>query len=439
MPFRRLLLCVLCWSILQVGSTRAASSDAEYLHTWNSLITTLMIRDGFHPPLASRTYAYPNVAAYEALVHGSPQYTSLAGRLNGLDSLPQPDTSLQYDWTVAAVTAFARVAQQLVYREEECIRQLAKDQETLGARVQNEQVMQRSINYGETLAKAILRWAAADKYTRTKALPRYIFSNEDGHWKPTPTDFRSALEPHWNTLRPFALTNADQFPCPGPVPYNPDTTSAYYKHAIAVYNAVQNLTDEQRTFVLFWDDNPDQVFVDGHFGTPRRHRTPTAHWIGITQTIARMQQLPAMETAEVYSLVSVALADAFISCWNEKYKHDFIRPITYINAHVDPTWLPPLVTPPFPEYTSGHSAISASAATVLSHLFGDNFAFTDSTGVYFGFPPRSFSSFHEAAYEAGISRFYGGIHYMFSINDANEEGRKIGAWVLSTARTKKEH
>lgn len=437
MAFRQLLCILVCTIVLCTISARAHEGNERYLHEWNALITSLMIKDGFSPPLASRTYAYPNVAAYEALVHGSPAFASLVGRLNGLATLPQPSSSEEYNWTAAAVTAFAKVAKQLVYREDDCDKLLAQHYEQLSAEQHDDKILQRSKEYGNAIAQAVLQWAAKDNYGKTKAMPRYIFSSKEGHWKPTPTDFRSALEPHWNTIRPFTMDSAGQFTCKGPVPYSTDTASAYYKSLIAVYNAVQNLTEEQREFVLFWDDNPDQVFMDGHVGTPRRHRTPTAHWIGITGEVTRMHNLPLVETAETYALVALAIGDGFISCWHEKYKYDYIRPVTYINEYMDPAWLPPLVTPPFPEYTSGHSAISAAAATVLTHLFGDNVAFTDSTGIPFGFKPRSFTSFHEAAYEAGVSRFYGGIHYMFSILDGNDAGKKVGDQVLRVARTRK--
>lgn len=437
MVSRRFLFAFMCGIILCTAFAHASEGDERYLHEWNALITTVMIKDGFSPPLASRTYAYPNIAAYEALVHSSTTLSSLAGQLNGLEMLPQPSGSVQYNWTVAAVTAFATVAKQLVYREDDCNKLLQEHYAQLRAAEIDPQLFQRSEEYGTAIAQAILQWAAKDNYSKTKAMPRYIFSNKEGRWKPTPTDFRGALEPHWNSLRPFTLDSAGQFPCKGPVPYSTDTTSEYYKSLMEVYNAVQNLTDDQREFVMFWDDNPDQVFMDGHVGTPRRHRTPTAHWVGITGEVVRMHNLPIMEAAETYTLVAIALSDAFISCWYEKYKHNYIRPVTYINKYMDPAWLPPLVTPPFPEYTSGHSAISASAATALSYLFGSNVAFTDSTGIPFGFKPRSFPSFHDAAYEAGVSRFYGGIHYMFSITDGNEEGKQVGAHVVKIARTRK--
>ncbi|HDZ15523.1 MAG TPA: phosphatase PAP2 family protein, partial [Pricia sp.] len=130
------------------------------------------------------------------------------------------------------------------------------------------------------------------------------------------------------------------------------------------------------------------------------------------------------------------LADAYISCWDEKYRSVVIRPETYINQHIDPDWLPVLQTPPFPEYTSGHSVISSAAAMLLTELFGNKFTFDDSTETEFGLPVRHFDSFREAAEEAAISRFYGGIHYMPAIVNGQDEGFAIGEFFAARLKTR---
>ena len=134
---------------------------------------------------------------------------------------------------------------------------------------------------------------------------------------------------------------------------------------------------------------------------------------------------------------AVALADGFISVWDEKYRSNVVRPETVINAHLDETWEPLLQTPPFPEYTSGHSVISTAAAVVLTDQFGDDFAFTDSTEMRYGLPSRSFSSFKQAAAEAAMSRLYGGIHYRMAIEEGVIQGRRVGELVLRKVQTRK--
>jgi membrane-associated phospholipid phosphatase len=123
--------------------------------------------------------------------------------------------------------------------------------------------------------------------------------------------------------------------------------------------------------------------------------------------------------------------DAIISCWYEKYKTNLVRPITYIQANIDNNWTPLIQTPPFPEFTSGHSAISAAAATVLTSIYGDNYFFTDSTEVLFEQPVRSFTSFNDAAWEVSMSRFYAGIHYMNGVMEGNKQGNFIGQLVIA--------
>jgi len=132
----------------------------------------------------------------------------------------------------------------------------------------------------------------------------------------------------------------------------------------------------------------------------------------------------------VHAVVAATLMDAFIVCWDEKYQSSRIRPETVINRYIDPRWQPLLQTPPFPEYTSGHSVISTAVAEMLTYFLGDNFSFTDNTEVIFELPTRDFTSFRQAAEEASISRLYGGIHYRDAIENGQEQGRKVGEFII---------
>ena len=129
---------------------------------------------------------------------------------------------------------------------------------------------------------------------------------------------------------------------------------------------------------------------------------------------------------EIHTALAITLMDAFICCWDEKFRSNRVRPETVIRKLMDPGWRPFLQTPPFPEYLSGHSVISTAASEVLTHFFGDNLRFTDVVELPYGLAPRTFQSFRQAAEEAAISRFYGGIHFMDSIIKGQDQGRKIG-------------
>ena len=156
--------------------------------------------------------------------------------------------------------------------------------------------------------------------------------------------------------------------------------------------------------------------------------------MGISAIASKQSGADAVTTARSYALTALALYEGFISCWDEKYRSSYIRPVTIINETIDPSWMPYLQTPPFPEYTSGHSTITACAAEVLTSLFGENFAFQDTSDLRYIGMQRHFNSFHEAAAEASISRVYGGIHYRFSVDIGAEQGKKLGALIADKLR-----
>lgn len=133
------------------------------------------------------------------------------------------------------------------------------------------------------------------------------------------------------------------------------------------------------------------------------------------------------ERVDLLARLGIAMADAFIGCWHAKYEFDLIRPVTYIRRLIEPEWQPILITPPFPEYPSGHSTQSGAAAAVLTAHFGEGFAFEDATHVDEGLGVRSYADFEAAAEEAAMSRLYGGIHFRAAIERGLEQGYCIGA------------
>jgi hypothetical protein len=165
-----------------------------------------------------------------------------------------------------------------------------------------------------------------------------------------------------------------------------------------VYTTGKNLTPEQTNIALYWADGPGTI-------------SPPGHSISMLKNILIQQNATLDEATLAYAKLGIALSDAFLICWKAKYIYNLCRPVTYIQEHIDSTWLPLIGTPPFPEYPSGHSAQSGAMSVVMSEIFGSSFAFTDITnGSNFG-GPRSFDSFEEAAQEAAVSRLYGGIHF----------------------------
>jgi hypothetical protein len=410
------------------------TEDPAYVHHAMKEVTDIMVHDIYSPPVASRIYAYVSVAGYEAAAPFNKNYISFAGQLHGLTQLPKPDASKQYSAGICAVNAMLIVAKTLLISEDtvgDFLNKLLQQYKNSGV---PQNVFDNSLAFSKQMAEAILAWAAKDNYKETRAMGKFAVLDDSITWKPTPPAYIQAIEPYWGRMRTFVLDSVKKFkPLPA-IPFSTDTASEFYKEAKTVYDKVNALTPEEKFIANFWDCNPFKVNVDGHVMYATKKISPGGHWINITALACKQTHADVAKTTEAYACVAVTIADAIISCWDEKYRSIVIRPETYINNYIDQSWMPELQTPPFPEYTSGHSVISSSAAMILTKIFGDNFSYVDSTENEFQLEPRSFTSFNAAADEAAISRFYGGIHYNAAIVNGLTEGRKIANYVLSNVK-----
>lgn len=412
--------------------------NADFIHRSVKQVTDVIVHDIFSPPVASRIYAYISVAGYEAAIHDNPNYVSLAGQLKGLEAVPKPDPGVEYSFPLASVEAMLTVGKALVFSEDKMdafYNQIMEEFHDAGV---PDEVFERSVAYGRKVAQHILTWSATDNYKQSRSFPKYSIEDDPSTWKPTPPAYMDAIEPHWAKIRTFAIDSCAQFKPAGPTPFSTDKNSAFFKEAHEVYTVTRGLTEEQQQIASFWDCNPFVMNVKGHVMFATKKISPGGHWMNITHVACKKVNADVVQSAEAYALVSVALMDGFISCWDEKYRSKLVRPETYINEHIDEDWVPLLQTPPFPEYTSGHSVISAASAVTLTKLFGDNFAFLDSTEVEFGLTARSFNSFVEASEEAAVSRLYGGIHYRPAIEHGITEGRAIGNYIIEKIKTRRE-
>jgi hypothetical protein len=415
---------------------RAQPADPELLHSAVHQLTGVIVYDIFSPPQASRVYAYASIAAYEALRPDHPTYRTLAGQLNGLSPVPAPSPDSEYYLPLASVHAFMTVAKAMTFSRQRMDSLRAALDERIRRTGIPGRVAERSIAYGERVAQHILDWAAQDHYLRTRGEPKYGVTHAPGRYVPTPPAYMDAVEPHWGELRPFVMDSGSEYRPKPALAFDLAKPSLYYRQVKEVYETGKHLTDEQRAIAAFWDCNPYVMHVQGHTMFATKKVTPGGHWMGITAIAARKAGADLMRSAEAHARTAIALADGFISAWEEKYHSSRIRPETVINNHLDAHWEPLLQTPPFPEYPSAHSVISTAAAIVLSDEFGPAFTFVDSTETEFGLPSRSFSSFKEAAAEAAMSRLYGGIHYRQAIEEGAAEGRRVGELVLRRVSTR---
>ncbi|WP_222981872.1 vanadium-dependent haloperoxidase [Flagellimonas meishanensis] len=398
-------------------------------------VTQVMIHDIFSPPVASRIYVYPNVAAYEILAQQEGIYNSLAGQLRDLKPIPSPGDTANINFPLAALIAHIDLSKRLIFSEE----RIEKYRDSLYNLWQekNEKEFNASKDYALQVSEHIAAWMDKDNYKQTRTMPKFsVNSEEPSRWQPTPPAYMSGIEPHWNKIRPFVIDSAAQFKPVPPPPFSMEKESDFYNEVMEVYEISNKITaegdaSEEVQIAQFWDCNPYVSVTRGHLMFATKKITPGAHWIGIAKIASRKSNADFAKTVYAYTKTSIAIADAFISCWDEKYRSNLIRPETLINEHIDDSWEPILQTPPFPEYTSGHSVVSGAASIALTSIFGDNFAFDDDTEVPYGLPVRSFTSFRQAADEAAISRMYGGIHYRTAVEVGIKQGRNLGEHVVT--------
>lgn len=423
-------------ALFMAGNPAAAVAEQpqRVMQSWYRLILELVRHTPtYSPPVASRALAYMGVAAFEAVAGGDTELQSLAGQLQGLKPVPSRQPDAVYDEAVVLHAALAASTHDLFSNTGPTGQRAMNAMETkLGAKVAAgvpADVAERSEAYGRAVAAHIQDWAAEDggAVIENMGFPLQMeLAKGAQDWVPTSAIRQQQLPllPNWGKNRSFAMPDGATCKLPPPPAYSEDKASAFYAEALEVYAARKNLTEEQIAIARFWADDA------------MLSKTPPGHWIHIAMMALENEQADAARSAEVLARLGIALADAFIGCWDAKYQYNLLRPVTYIRRVMDPKWEPIVITPPFPEYPSGHSTQSGAAAEVLTAMFGENYAFKDTAQDDEGLPSRPFPNFRAAAKEAGISRLYGGIHYRAAIENGLEQGRCIAAYTnaLKTRR-----
>lgn len=418
-------------ALLLLAAARAqplpgSGDDAAVPVAWFELALELVRETpGFSPPVASRAFGYLGVALYEAVAPGVPGARSLAGQLNGLDRVPAPAAGEAHHGPAVANAALARLSGRLFAsappERRAAIARLEADFRDAFVARHGERRVAASAERGRAVADAIWAWSRTDgghDAHRRNFSESYRPPAGAGSWVSTPPAFERALQPTWGDNRPFALANATACAVAPPPAYSEESSSEFYRQAREVYDTGRGLDAAERAIAVYWADDPG------------RTATPPGHWISILNQLLVQRDEPLERAAEAYARLGIALADAFIACWDAKYRFNLIRPISYIRRVIDADWnaaaiTDAVLTPPFPEYPSGHSVASGAAAQVLTALFGE-VAFTDHTHDALGLAPRAFPSFFAAAEEAAISRLYGGIHFRAAIENGLDQGRCIG-------------
>ena len=417
------------------GAAHATLPPEQVLQNWYKLMLELVRHTPtYTPPVASRAFAYVGITGFEAVAGGTDDLQTLAGQVNGLTALPARDGTLPYDDGVVLQAALSTAVKTFFsntgptgQRAMAAMARVLTEKTTADL---PEDIAARSTALGVAIAQHVIDWSLTDggAVVENMGFPyEYTLRQAPEAWVPTSkiVQQQKPLLPDWGNNRTFAMPDGATCGLPPPPAYSTEPGSAFYAEAKEVYDTVKDLTPEQRQIARFWSDDP------------MLSPTPPGHWISIAMQVQTATGAPLSEQVDLQARLGIALADAFIGCWNAKFEYDLLRPVTYIRATMDPKWEPLLITPPFPEYPSGHSTQSGAAAEVLTAFFGEDFAFEDATHLDDGLKPRQFPSFWAAAQEAGMSRLYGGIHFRSAIDQGLEQGRCIGRHVTALqTRTK---
>ncbi len=381
------------------------------------------------PPQASRIYAYAAIALYQSVLPGLQSNKSLEGQIDGLNNLPSIQTAGKLDYTLAAneamyqvyATIFGTLKPENIQLMETLHQNYLYENYTLGVDVKT-----NSIDFGKAVAAAVIYRANNDNFASTRSMSYVVPSTSinPSYWSPA-SAVTAPLEPYWGNLKCFTMPNGGACSIPSTIPFSTTPGSPFYNQALEVVNTADNLTQGQKDIALWWADGPGAT------------STPPGHWLAIASQLIKEKNIPLGKSAEIFATLNIGMADAFISCWHEKYRLNLLRPISYIRTYLSgrTTWTSLIGTPPFPEYPSGHSVSSGAAAEILTKYFGA-IPFTDVTNVGLGLSTRSFNSFTEAANEAGISRLYGGIHYREAIEKGILQGKEVSRVVFEKIKLK---
>lgn len=417
---KTIYMTVMAFAMTSVAFAQSADSyDGQLLHDYfGKQLEMIPVTPGFTPPVASRALGYSGICAYEATVHGMSNKTSLVGIVPQLDVLPLPVAGQTYHWGIVTNNAMHALTVGL-YNNASVqhitdLNNLRNAYNTEFADGTPADVVTASTTLGTQIGNSILTYANADgaQNCQLSNFPAdYVAPTGPGLWEPLAGQM--ALQPYWGEKRCFVVEFVDlSMISPAPPAFSDQVGSALYNEANAVYEAVNNLTTEQLNIAEYWADGGNTV-------------TPPGHSISMLRNIMRYENEDLAFSAEAYARLGMAVSDAFVACWKTKYEYNLLRPIHYINDYIDADWTTVVPTPPFPEYTSGHSTQSGAFGATMTAIYGNNYAFVDSThGELYG-GPRFFNNFVECAEETAVSRLYGGIHFPIG----NTEGTILGAGI----------
>lgn len=362
-----------------------------------------------------RQLAYTGIALYESLTAGTKDYKSLAGQLTGLDNIPSVSQNSDICWQASANAAIASILRYF-YTEPVNLQRIDSMEDASKKMFMAHGFSEASVDagseYGKKVAMTVLNWSNGDGSDKISAA--YTAPTGDGFWEPTPPNFTAPATPYMGNCRTFIKGSIENTIPPPPTAFSKEKGSEFYKMVDELYQSSVQKDEKNIALALYWDDFPNGKTL-----------TAGGHWESILKTVIKQENLSLIEAARVFAGLYIGMQDAAVGCFKAKYTYNLVRPVTYVQKYIQKDWLPLIPTPSHPEYPAAHATISMAGATMLTHLLGDNIAFTDNTYAYRNYPQRQYANFKAAGTDAGMSRFYGGIHYKPSIKAGFQQGEKI--------------
>jgi len=387
--------------------------DAEVATDWYKLQLRILLER--NSALNGVHFGYIGIGLYESVRNGT-NAPSLSTKLNKMPEMPAVEKNKFYNWQVSANAAMASMVRSfysgLTAADMTAIDSLEKVYNDKLSLAMSSESFSRSQTFGRSIATAIHDWYLTDDFNPSNA--GYIPPVFPGAWVPTPPAFANGVMPYIGNARTFLASDLTGI-APDHLPYSEDPNSDFYKMVKNVYDVSLTLTTDQKNTALYWVDQGNGV---GY--------TPDGHNMAIVTQAIDQTRVGLYIAAETYAKAGIAERDANIECFRSKYAYNLIRPVSYIQKLIDPAWLPFIVTPPFPEYPAAHAYVTGSVMQATASVLGDHVRVTDNSYSFRGWAPRTYNTLFAVAEEAGISRLYGGIHYLPSINTGLLLGKDLG-------------
>lgn len=366
----------------------------------------------------SRMMAYMSVAYYEGFRPAIEDSRTLKGQLNELTGIPNPANSSRYNWGIVASTTVSEMLLHLFKDESSSIRAAIRSQQNTNLDEyffygSSNILIDNSVAFGEDLALSLINWAENDGYD-TYSNCGDTLDYGPGLWERTPPALLPPLEPCWGSMRPFTFSGdeIDMICLSGQsINYSEDTASAYYAQALALVDAQENLTESQINDAIYWADRGNSYTAPGHM-------------LHVLKNLLEQNEVNGSEAVIAFTRMSLACADADITSWNRKYDEKMMRPITYIQEHIELNYEGVIESPAHPEYPCANAVTHFAAAQILASSFS-GLTVEDKAQAIQGLGTRTYSDFNEMAAEAGSAQYYSGNHYLNTVEVAEFHGRCI--------------